>query len=362
MATKTKIWKIDGDNTTPLPDGGFDYEARLEELIFNNMSLLNNDWLLIGRQVKTGFGFIDLLAIDQNGNLVVIELKRDQTHRETIAQALDYGSWAQKQTTALIVDVFTKFQQDYLQGGKGLVFDDYFENHFKTPLPEELNSEHSLVIVAAASSDSTERIINYLSSHHELNINFLTLRVFADNGNSYISRTWVVAEKDEDEATNPVRKNWNGHFYSSFGDGETRSWDDARKYGFISGGGGEWYSKTLSLLSPGDKVWVNIPQTGYVGFGTAMGTSQPLKSALVYYKNALTPLKDVSLQNANLLHDSSNPQKCEYLVPIKWEISLPKEQAVKEVGLFGNQNTVCQPKAKTWDHTVKRLQNLLFKK
>ena len=40
--------------------------------------------MLIGRQVRTGFGgIIDLLAIAPDGSLVLIELKRDKTPRET---------------------------------------------------------------------------------------------------------------------------------------------------------------------------------------------------------------------------------------------------------------------------------------
>jgi hypothetical protein len=51
--------------------------------------------LIIGRQVATNFrSFIDLLAIDHEGNCVVIELKRDRTPRETLAQALEYASFA----------------------------------------------------------------------------------------------------------------------------------------------------------------------------------------------------------------------------------------------------------------------------
>ena len=32
------------------------------------------------------------------------------------------------------------------------------------------------------------------------------------------------------------------------------------------------------------------------------------------------------------------------------------KETVNEVGLFGNQNTVCQPTAQKWRHTVERLK------
>jgi RecB family endonuclease NucS len=49
--------------------------------------------MLIGRQQDTGFGGrIDLLAIAPDGALVLIEIKRDRTPREVVAQALDYAS------------------------------------------------------------------------------------------------------------------------------------------------------------------------------------------------------------------------------------------------------------------------------
>ena len=50
--------------------------------------------MVIGRQVGTAHGGrIDLLAISEDGSLTVIELKRDKTSRDIVAQILDYASW-----------------------------------------------------------------------------------------------------------------------------------------------------------------------------------------------------------------------------------------------------------------------------
>lgn len=43
---------------------------------------------------------------------------------------------------------------------------------------------------------------------------------------------------------------------------------------------------------------------------------------------------------------------------VKWLNAVPANQAINEVGLFGNQNTVCQPTTPKWRHTVERLKTV----
>jgi RecB family endonuclease NucS len=71
----------------------------LEEWICRNPELLGDRLLVIDRQRNiSGVGQLDLLAIDEAGTLVVIELKRDRTPREAVAQVLDYASWLDSAT------------------------------------------------------------------------------------------------------------------------------------------------------------------------------------------------------------------------------------------------------------------------
>ena len=63
------------------------------------------------------------------------------------------------------------------------------------------------------------------------------------------------------------KKIWNGEYYVSFGPQKFRCWDEARKYGFVSAGGGHWYIRTLRFLDRDCRIWVNVPGHGYVGVG-----------------------------------------------------------------------------------------------
>ena len=78
MSIKHGIWKIENSSGKPEPKKlsttQLDKEKILEELILKDISILDENWLLIGQQVHTNSNkFIDLLAIDGDGSLIIIE-------------------------------------------------------------------------------------------------------------------------------------------------------------------------------------------------------------------------------------------------------------------------------------------------
>ena len=132
------------------------------------------------------------------------------------------------------------------------------------------------------------------------------------------------------------------HFYISFGEGPQRSWEDARRYGFVAGGGDPWYSRTLNALKEGHRVFVHIPGEGYVGVGKVIGTARPISEFKVNENGQEIPILDAEITAPEMGHDLGDPDKCDYLVRVEWIKTVSRAEHFWEPGLFANQNTAAR--------------------
>jgi hypothetical protein len=191
MPTEIKLWKIEDNQPVSISKHKIELEAKLEDWISGDIGLISNDLLVIGRQVPTEFGGImDVLALDYEGNLVVIELKRDKTPRDIVAQVLDYASCIESFTAEKISETAADFL------GK-VSLEDAFKEKFETEFPEVLNESCRIYIVAAQIDNASERIVKYLSERYGMDINIITFNFFKTPAGEILARSAFL---DEDQS------------------------------------------------------------------------------------------------------------------------------------------------------------------
>lgn len=349
MAIKQKIWSLDDKKELPL--SSLINENELENLIADNINLLSDDWLVVGRQVHTLHGgIIDLLCIDVGGNPIVVELKKGMTPREVTAQALDYASWVKEIDADELAQIYLKYS-----GGKKSL-GDAFKERFNVELNDDNDDVDTQIVIVATDMDgSTERIIKYLQGY-SIDINVLFFKVFEHQGKRLLSRAWMFESEQGNKPQPVTSRSWNGEYYFSYGADHQRSWEDAVKYGFVSAGGGSWYTGTMRNLEIGNRVWVNIPHEGYVGVGIIVDIAKPAREVVLLADGEEINFLDLPL-TANY-HREMPPEKEEYIVGVNWQKTVSQKSAISEYGFFGNQNTVCRPKTEKWEFTVKRLKEI----
>lgn len=205
-----------------------------------------------------------------------------------------------------------------------------------------------MIIVASDLDPSTERIIGYLADNYGVPVNAVFFRFFRDGDRDYLARTWLIPPEEAERRVSQSKAQkggepWNGRdFYISLGEGDHRNWEDCRKYGFVSGGQGKWYSQTLKLLFPGSRVFVNIPKTGYVGVGVVKDGAMPVKDFKVNIDDQDISILDAPLQAPKMNQNSEDIDLSEYLVRVEWLKAVPKAEAYWEKGLFALQHTACR--------------------
>lgn len=189
MAEEVRIWQVlAGDRLQELRKVKLDLEERIEKWLEQDISIVADDLLVIGRQVTTDFGgTIDLVCLDRNGDVAIVELKRDKTPREITAQALDYASWIKDLSNERITEIAGKYL-----GDRGSL-DQIFESKFGAELPGTLNQHHRMLVVASEIDGSTERIINYLSGTYGVDINAATFQYLrGEDGREYLARLFLI--------------------------------------------------------------------------------------------------------------------------------------------------------------------------
>jgi hypothetical protein len=157
---KVALWEINGTSPTRLAASPLDLERHLEGWIESDPGLLQSGLDIIGRQVGLDAGRLDLLALDPQGRICAIEVKRESLTRDTIAQALDYAACL---STIEAADLRTTVDEYLKPRGMDLAS---LLSKRQTPSALDLNERQiQMFVVGVGVTANLQRVIGFLSQY-----------------------------------------------------------------------------------------------------------------------------------------------------------------------------------------------------
>ncbi len=288
-------------------------EIDLEILLENNPEYFfeNSRILIIGRQVATNLNtFIDLIGIDEHGNTVVIELKRDKTPRETLAQLIEYASFIDNLDYEQLNEIFQNYSGDEIE------LEDYHQQYYEngSNLNISWNKNSKLVIVAQDITQEIKQTSLYLRKKG-IDVYCVEFKYFVNNTNlKMISSDFVVGDEEfirqKVKSETQLPKIDRMKFIESLDENGKyifeKLFDFADKEHLLF----RWGSKGFSLNVPFENAFVALcfgyppnsvfKQSIYSGFEEITKKVNNSEKVISIYKNDLRKLKNFENAKTNL--------------------------------------------------------------
>ena len=173
----------------------------IQEWVADNPSILGEDLLIIGKEFS-GFDLtnerLDLLAVDSDGRLVIIELKRDDTGANAHWQAIKYASYLRRATDEQIVGMLAEYkkipQEDAAQE---------LVQHLGGDDLSALNNDQRIILASHRFAPEVTSAALWLNdkAHGEDLITCVTLTPYRDSGagSLYIQATTIIPVPGEED-------------------------------------------------------------------------------------------------------------------------------------------------------------------
>ena len=153
MSADPQLFRIDPDSReseaiseVDFAQLGFQERHDIQEWVAANPGILGEDLLIIGKEFS-GFDRtnerLDLLAVDSDGKLVVIELKRDDSGADAHWQAIKYASYLQRATAERIVGMLAEFREVSEEDAANLL-----QRHLGADDLNALNNDQRIILVS----------------------------------------------------------------------------------------------------------------------------------------------------------------------------------------------------------------------
>lgn len=181
---------------------GFRERKHLQEWIADNPSCLGEDLLILQKEFD-GFSEtkerLDLLALDKQGNLVIIENKLDDSGRDAIWQVLKYASYC----SSLTKDQVQHIYQQYLtkNGVKATAADqiaEFLEEEEFDDVQINQGPKQRIIMIAAKFRKEVTSTVYWLLNF-SLRIQCVTVNPYALDGQLFLNFDQILPVKEAEE-------------------------------------------------------------------------------------------------------------------------------------------------------------------
>lgn len=192
------LYKVKGKEVEKVNQTKFKQEEKLEQdledWIEHESSILDERLLIFGRQVQIPEvnDRIDLLALDTNGNVVIIELKKGKLKHPVDIQSLRYASYVSRWE----YDDLEKQANNYFseKGEAEFNFNEKFEEFCLNAGIDEIpdiNQDQRIIIVGSKLKEKLGSVALWLREH-SIDIKIIEVSLFKDGENLFLSPQIII--------------------------------------------------------------------------------------------------------------------------------------------------------------------------
>lgn len=178
---------------------GFKERAHLQEWIAGNPLALGEKLLIIQKEFSDFSETnerLDLLALDKNGNLVIIENKLDDSGRDVTWQALKYASYCSTLTKEEIRNIFQNYLDSTASGKNAIeMLNEFFEDADYSEIVLNQRMTQRIILIAANFRKEVTSTVLWLMNF-KIQLQCFKATPYELNGQYFLTLDQIIPTKD----------------------------------------------------------------------------------------------------------------------------------------------------------------------
>ncbi|SOY94515.1 conserved hypothetical protein [Cupriavidus taiwanensis] len=340
---------------------GFTERHHLQEWVANQPDALGEELLIIQKEFD-GFDDtrerLDLLAVDKQGNLVIIENKLDDSGRDVVWQALKYASYCSTLSKSQIAEIFQKYLDKVSPGqdAKALICEFLEQEDFAEVVLNPGNDQRLILVAAHFRKEVTSTVLWLLK--HRVFVKCFRATPFIDEGQRFLTVEQVIPLPEAEELMIGISEK----------EVEEQSTERGQATRHLLRN--EFWHKALDALQAANvQLYANVSpsQDHWVSAGSGMSG---VHYNMIFNRDEArvefvlsTRSKDVNKALFDFLLGRQQQLQSDFGAPLSWRRMDDRKVSIVEYGApFDGHNRECWPEMIQWlvEH-VKRMEKTFQK-